>query len=329
MSSTNRTLGAVVWLLDGSDGERPLRVRHLQLENSLGLAHKHFFINEMSNYPPFVFHVEVSENITSNILAAFPRVHMVAFKHVLYTGWQNASMRNSTFGYCAKRVWHDGYLHMTTFRSFALHMHPTLSMYQYMMLLDTDTYIEKPFPFDPFERMQRGDVVFSYVQCTMESSSDCLMGLGKAAWQYLRVNNYTFSNLPGHVKDIDIRTAYVGYFSVRSLTFFKSFAYNDFMRHIQSYGGVYTHRWIDQNIWALALALLVQKEQVQRWDELDREHVVVHKSELLGGRTRLKRKQKTYRYDPINIKYPACYTSATCVCNHSSLTERMERLRHT
>lgn len=315
----------VAWQLDGGDGNA--RKRYKQLAESVNLVSNNLLaVLKPKRYDAVVFHSGVPQAMVAKLANAYPFLQLVPIQHRCYGGWLNTSARGgTTFGYCANRYWHDAYLHMNTFRLFAIHKHPVLNSYKYMMLLDTDTYIRKPFPFDPFQKMQDDNLVFAFHECTFEVALDCLAGLGRATWDYLLAKGYNATALPGHFRDIDIRTAYAGNFNVRDLTFFRSQGYNDFMQHIDRYGGIYRHRWADQNVWVLALAMLVERERVQFWRALFSSQVVVHKSKSLGGRMRVSRFRKIdWKSEQRNANSKKCFNSQTCICKDSSSSERLQ-----
>jgi hypothetical protein len=102
-----------------------------------------------------------------------------------------------------------------------------------------------------------------------------------------------------------------GNFGVGNLAFFRSDAYANFTAHLLRQPGLYSHRWVDQSIWPIALAALAPG-RVEQWPSLAPS--LRHESRSLGkrffvtGRKTWRGPEDGYTYQPPGVSHGTCPT---------------------
>jgi len=111
-----------------------------------------------------------------------------------------------------------------------------------------------------------------------ETAEDCVHGLGAFTWKHVQENNLP----PQGLTNLDVHTGYAANFGVGRLSFFRSAPYKKYIQAMHHSRGMFEHRWIEQSILPIVLALFAPT-RVEMWPSLF-ETVLQHRSEALGRR---------------------------------------------
>ena len=232
--------------------------------------------------------------------------------------WHKHDPPGARYAQCGHKVWHEGYVFMSAYRTLNMWLHPVLNDIDYVMLVDTDLYFMKPIPYDLFKRAKDEDLTYAYHECTREKAIDCLDGYVDAIGEFVKTNNIK----PTHLDMIEFNTAYAGNFNIRKMSFFRSDGYISFAKHLLSKQDFYRYRWADQNVWAMGLALFEDINRVGNWYNLFDDKIIVHKSASLGRKSW----QKSSKQMLTPEQNVLCKHNSGCVCDQSIelRTQRMQ-----
>jgi hypothetical protein len=98
--------------------------------------------------------------------------------------------------------------------------------------------------------------------------AEVTIGLDEAINAYIKHRGLTVTS-PGMIFAPDggyLRTNFYGCFWAARLSFFRSDRYRDIFRYFDDLGGIYLHRWDEQKLYALAVALYLHSSQVHFMD---------------------------------------------------------------
>jgi alpha 1,2-mannosyltransferase len=155
-----------------------------------------------------------------------------------------------------------GYRHMCRFFAGAFLNHPSLSQYEYIWRLDTDSFIMDKINYDVFEKMREGNFVYGYINIQNEHPrmknefcefSDAYFG-----------NKDSLSNCEGLV--------YYTNFEILNKDAILQSRYMDFFNSIDESGGIYLYRWGDHIIRHSGITNLFDKDRVKWFDDIDYYH---------------------------------------------------------
>lgn len=314
--------GAVGYLLN-DDGLLPERLN--QLSTSIKLLNHNYLapFNGMAKGYRIVIFTDSADKIRNegfldSWLAYYGNIELIQLEqdHPDFR-YPERLQGQTNLATCGGRVWRDGYMFLNVFRIWSMAAHPALDNFEYFLRLDTDMFIEKRMPFDPFQRMHDENLVYALTECTMEKLFECVEGLPEAVGHYVMSRGLT----PGHLQDIDWGLAYAGNFGVMKVSWFRQDMYRDFIKYLLSNDGMYLKRWADQNIFALALGLFAKKNQIGHWESLYHDGIAAHKSKALGTLHRREEKPSDLR-SPM----PLCKHNFGCICHHDGTSRmRLER----
>ena len=233
----------------------------LDMERSLKSLWIHY--NQGVDHPVVVFHegltpkarrrlVEASENRLW--FALVPR-----FKEIP-DEWKEASrQRASEFSV--------GYRAMTRWRSGPLFLEQALAGFDYAMTLDTDSYFPASFGSDPFEVLHSTGLTAMFPHLGRESAS-VVVNFMHYFLLYCRLHRLN----PRRTRMLAalIEKNFKWYqqclmldIEVVRLDWFRSEAYQDFFRYMDSVGGFWLHRWGNNPLRTFAVALLLGDEDVR------------------------------------------------------------------
>lgn len=142
---------------------------------------------------------------------------------------------------CGKLHWPIDYCLMNEFFIRNMYHHDALRSYDYYWRIDVDTYVVTPLPEDPFVIASSEELDFLYLTWgdTDMDYQPCLVGMCDAVRRYS--------------PNADLTTCgerWAGQFMLGNLAYFRSVEYAQFADFMMdaAQGGVYRHRWADQNI---------------------------------------------------------------------------------
>jgi hypothetical protein len=170
-----------------------------------------------------------------------------------------------------------------------------------------DTYFEKKAPFDLLREFKAKDAVYAYRECCLERI-DCMTGYPEAVGKYVTSQSIR----PKHLHYIEFNTGYAGNFGMFKLSFMRSPEYQNFGLFLLQNENLYRYRWTEQNFFATAFALFLEKEKLLNWyGEL--KGIVVHKSASLGA------KHYVHSSKRVNVESKArCMEEWGCSCENQT-----------
>jgi hypothetical protein len=126
-----------------------------------------------------------------------------------------------------------------------------LRKFDYWMRIDMDIRIDETLRLDPFAIMDSGGYDFGYMQC--RNDWGCNAGLLEFFMGYAGSVNISD---PVFFDDVLARGLYFyGNIGVGRVSLFTSPQYTQFAQEIDDDGGIMRHRWDDQHVYAVAIAL--------------------------------------------------------------------------
>lgn len=176
------------------------------------------------------------------------------------------------------------YCFMNRFRTMLMHHTHALAAFDYFVQMDTDTYISKPMPYDPIERMRSSQAIWGYLKHEVRptTAEDCNEGMYEAIDAYVARLQVSTSILPAYLPPRG--TTYQGAFNIGDLNFLRFDAkLRAFLRWInEDETGIWTHRWGDQAFLPNAIGLSKPASAVLRFSDLLDDQVITHRSKSLG-----------------------------------------------
>lgn len=324
----------VFYMVNGNSNDKKMGIRLQQLNQSFRLLVQHMLSRFTNKYWVTVFHTPEMRSALDlkTFRDLWPLTQFAEIETPALPAWANSTQERDRLRkagkwlYCAGKIWEDDYQKMNVVRISTLWYHSVFSKFDYFMNLDTDMYLDKPFPFDPFVEMQSKKLVYAYHECGFEAGKGCLENLGKTIWEYASNRNLT-----DRLYGLDIHTLYAGNFGVGKSDFFRSINYQTFAQHLIANRMFWTRSWRDQSIWVYALAMFAPG-LVEQWGGLW-DSVLLHRSVSLGGFHRLgdqsrQGPKKGCTYSATRI-VNATTKDKLCPCNGNSAKDRTLEFKHT
>jgi len=161
-----------------------------------------------------------------------------------------------------------GYRGMCRFFSGPIFHHEAMRDVEIYMRLDVDSFILEKMPFDPFRELVERKASYAYL-ATGKEEEPFAVNLGSnftSIASTLGINLRIMDNFSPSL-DWDLSFYYTN-FEVSRLDFWRSAVYSQIFDYLDSTGGFFLHRWGDGPVHLLAVAYLLQPEQVLRWDRV-------------------------------------------------------------
>ncbi|SCV03589.1 LANO_0G05050g1_1 [Lachancea nothofagi CBS 11611] len=182
------------------------------------------------------------------------------------------------------------YRNMCRFNSGFFYKQQLLDQYQYYFRVEPDVQYYCDFPYDPFKVMREKHKKYGFV-IAMYEYEDTVTTLWDAVEEFMadypemvdtKTNSYDFITDDGMIgKDMPVIQSNSMYnlchfwsnFEIGDLSFFRSEPYQKYFELLESKGGFYYERWGDAPVHSIAVALLLQQDEVIHFDELGYYHV--------------------------------------------------------
>jgi len=136
-----------------------------------------------------------------------------------------------------------------------------LHKYRYWMRLDSDTKVLQPATQDPFRDMMDRGLTFAYRERKFDGGG-CTED--QAPWVRSFLSKGGIQPPENTLLDyyLDKATYFYGNLGAGDLTFFTSPEYKSLAEDMLRQGGIWTHRWDDQHMYAIATAIFHRSEAV-------------------------------------------------------------------
>jgi alpha 1,2-mannosyltransferase len=166
----------------------------------------------------------------------------------------------------AGHQWSIGYRHMSNFFCDDIFELDIFQQYEYYWRLDADSFILTDIQFDVFQKMASENKVYGYMVITQEDAS-VVDGLWEVTRNYISNSDLKPKSLNLHLTEGGVwnRNMFYTNFEISRFDFWRSKEYRDFWNEIQRSKGVYFKRWGDAPIHLLAVALLLEKDDVREF----------------------------------------------------------------
>lgn len=179
-----------------------------------------------------------------------------------------------------------GYRHMCRFFAGSFLQHSTLDGLDYVWRLDTDSFLTRPLPYNPFQKLADEQAAYGYLT-SFQDIPEVTVGLWEATQRFVddmaewmvdrTLNDMALDNhfvTESARKDLKAKTVkdilsgvtwdrhlYYTNFEILDLNWFRApkYGYLDFFDWIDHEGGIYYKRWGDHIIRHLGLQLFVGK----------------------------------------------------------------------
>jgi len=148
-----------------------------------------------------------------------------------------------------------GYRHMCSFMTFAWHR--VLSSYSFAMRVDDDVCVQR-FAEDPFARMRRDGLVYSYGLETLERHDETLATL--PSW----LSTYAGPQTPSVDTRELVEHMFFTNFFISRVDWWATEDVSTFLSAVADSGGVFAHRWGDAPIQTAALRLFAPADKLAR-----------------------------------------------------------------
>lgn len=262
-----QTNAAVVYLCCGDEAE----VRDLEL--SLWLLSKHF-VSHFPHYPVFVLHDYLTPahilHIRSLVHDVLPTTAVLRFIWLEPEDWKGAvpadvNPENKIFGYGM------GYRHMCRFFSSSMDV-PVLEPYQYVMRVDTDSFLLGAVENDPIATMNQRGLTYGWISAFRDEAY-YVTGLWDTTKRWIQENGVAarslndwmatqlqIQNLTGVGTYDDVRFCFATNFFITDMRWVRGPLYQSFFRALEEAGGFYRYRWGDACVHFLAVAVLLDRD---------------------------------------------------------------------
>lgn len=234
------------------------------IERSLSTLWIHY--NRHLDYPVVIFHEGLSPSARQRIVyASENRVWLVLLP--------NFNKVPPEWVVAAHELGQDfsvGYRAMTRWRSGPVFLEPALAEFDYAMTLDTDSYFPAVVKADPFEFLQKHGLIAAFPHLGRESAS-VVVNFMHYFLLYCKLKGLH----PRRTRMIAalIETNYKWYqqclmldMEVLRLDWFRSDAYQDMFRYMDSTGGFWLYRWGNNPFRTFAVTLLLEDGNVRSLD---------------------------------------------------------------
>lgn len=144
-----------------------------------------------------------------------------------------------------------GYRHMCRFWSGAFFSHPVVQEYDYILRLDSDSYILDKPKEDPIEYCANNRIYYGYLT-TMEDDPRFTFGLKDITLRYCSIFNNYNADVLGYRN-----TFYYTNFEVINVSKVWNPSYEDYFNYLDASGGIYFFRWGDHVIRYLGTKLSI------------------------------------------------------------------------
>merc|ERR1719201_613705 len=128
------------------------------------------------------------------------------------------------------------------------------------MRIDSDSLATQA-PGDPFKEMERNHWIVGY-RTKIYRGGGCTRSLKEQVKKYAKKNGLVPANQNFFDRITKGDMYFYGNLMLGDLRFFRSDAYKAFMEHILLQEGIWTVRWDDQHLYALAVALLSDEHRI-------------------------------------------------------------------
>jgi len=154
------------------------------------------------------------------------------------------------------------YLHMGRFFQYLMFRHPAVAEYDYLWRLDADIETRLGIPCDVFDIMVRSHAVLGYYYYSDYDHHNCGLYEGRnATYKYAREHGFS----PNHLDILPPQSAYMGFWGVFDMAFWRSPPVMAFSDYIDSTALAYTNRLGEQAYYALCTALLVSPAALHQY----------------------------------------------------------------
>ena len=158
-----------------------------------------------------------------------------------------------------------GYRHMCRTFSGPLFRHPSLSPYEYIWRLDSDSFLLAAPLSDPFADMQDSNASYAWIHAFRDEQV-FVTGLWERTKKFLEAKGIDERKIHAWVPDgkqwNDTPMCFATNCFLARLSWFRSESYTSYFDALDETGGFYAYRWGDACVHMLAAAALLPKSEV-------------------------------------------------------------------
>lgn len=169
---------------------------------------------------------------------------------------------------------HVGYRSMCRLWSGHLQAMPFLKRYDYYMRMDDDSVIIGPLPFDPFARME--EKVLGYAYRRQMTDTHGMKELWEFASPFMTTDSRMSMERMGMLSSGGLYEGLQPYnnFHVASVAIWNTPKWLRFLRVIDDNFGFFKYRFGDANMHAIAMGMLLNETELERWPDIPIMHNV-------------------------------------------------------
>ncbi len=239
------------------------------LKRSLSLLDVNF--NDRFNYPVIVFHEDFTDGLKEDIRKATRsnlQFEKIKFEIPDFLNREEIP----EYIYVGEYEFSIGYRHMCRFMSSLIFQHPAIKGYDYLLRLDTDSFLLDKINYDIFRFMAEHNYIYGYIHI-IKDEPDAVEGLWEVTKKYIEDNNIKPTFLHKFLQDGDWdRSYYYTNFEISRIDFWRSDEFMNYFSYLDKTGGIYKYRWGDHVIHLLAISTFVPENQVHRFSDIAYQH---------------------------------------------------------
>eukprot|EP01007_Sphenomonas_quadrangularis_P001918 NODE_304_length_1651_cov_130.995006_g228_i0.p1 GENE.NODE_304_length_1651_cov_130.995006_g228_i0~~NODE_304_length_1651_cov_130.995006_g228_i0.p1 ORF type:complete len:388 (-),score=51.80 NODE_304_length_1651_cov_130.995006_g228_i0:383-1546(-) len=163
-------------------------------------------------------------------------------------------------GTCLYRFWPVNYGHMSRWMIHTMFRQDVFGEYRYILRLDCDGALTSPPPCSPWEIMDSTGAVFGYYSRDLDTYG-CVQNLLNATLIWADINNVK----PKHITALPEGIMYFGNFGIFRTSWWRTQGVMDYMDFVLAMGGIYGHRWTEQDVYPMVLGLFVDTVKVHQF----------------------------------------------------------------
>ncbi|CAK0866345.1 unnamed protein product [Prorocentrum cordatum] len=183
-----------------------------------------------------------------------------------YSSFENPCRTDAAFhkgGHCS--WYHFSYKQMNYIFMYAMFFDtPALSKYRYWLRVDAEIWLTEPIIEDPFALMARSDWVFSYRLEPQMKNVACNRDLPAAVRSFAESRGIEPRDRGFFERYLNGTACFIGNIGAGQVSFFRSEKYRSLVEFVLGTGNVWTLRWDDQHMYAMAVALFSTGEHIGR-----------------------------------------------------------------
>lgn len=142
---------------------------------------------------------------------------------------------------------------------------------EYIWRLDDDSLIHDSIGYDPFKLMKINKKKYGYVSI-IKDNDVCVDGLWETSASFVKDNEKLITNKNNFFKSWPDPYVFYNNFEISHFSIWRTKLWREYSQYITSNGGIYMKRWGDAPIHTIGVSLLLDREDIYRFSDMNYYH---------------------------------------------------------